>query len=273
MRLSQTVFREFTLAAVGLTVLAMGPKEMFAAAIPLGGGGVLNAGNMTGGLFAITSNAPCISFAGSSTCAGATTGISLSGTDPLFGTTGTIKDIGTTVPITAFKTANLTIAGGPAIFDLESIATPIGLPACTFTTISGSCSTGTFVFTQQSPNQVAFSFTTNEIGYLGLSGTGFTPYLGIFTTQLSGGLAGFGCVVGGAQTCTDTIGNILILEATAAQTTAAGLGAIGQSGTFKATWSTTESPTTTATPEPISLVLFGSGLVGVALYSRRFRRS
>src|SRR5260370_242061 len=134
---------------------------------------------------------------------------------------------------------NLTIAGGPAIFDLESIATPIGLPACTFTTISGSCSTGTFVFTQQSPNQVAFSFTTNEIGYLGLSGTGFTPYRGIFTTQLTGGLAGFGCVVGGAQTCTDTIGNILILEATAAQPAAAGLGAIVQSGTIKATWSTT----------------------------------
>jgi PEP-CTERM motif len=75
---------------------------------------------------------------------------------------------------------------------------------------------------------------------------------------------------------TVNIANIMIFEATAAQTTAAGLGPIGQGGTIKSTWSVTESPTTSSTPptpEPISFVLFGSGLVGVALYSRRFRRS
>jgi hypothetical protein len=274
MRLPKTVLREFTLAVVGLTVLAIGPKEMFANAIPLGGGGVLNASNMPGGLFAITTTAPCISFAAANTCAGATTGIAVSGTDPIFGTTGTIKDIGTSFPIVGFKTANLTIAGGPAIFDLENIVAPSGLPLCTFTTSSGSCSTGTFVFGQNSPTQVSFSFTTNENGYTVSSATGFTPYRGIFTTQLTGNLSAFGCTVSGAQTCTDTIGNILIFEATAAQTTAAGLGAIGQSGTFKSTWSATESPNaTTATPEPISFVLIGPGLVGVALYRRRFRCS
>jgi hypothetical protein len=248
---------------------------MFASAIPLGGGGVLNASNMTGGIVAITFNTPCISFSGASTCAGATTGISLSGTDPIFGTTGTIKDIGTALPITSFETANLTIAGGPTIFDLESIATPAGFPLCTFTTISGSCSTGTFVFTQSLANQISLSFTTNEIGYLGSSATGSTPYIGIFTSQLSGNLSAFGCVAAGVQTCTDTIANLMIFEATAAQTTAVGLGAIGQAGTIRSTWSVTESPTTNTapTPEPVSFVLIGSGLVGVALYNRRSRRS
>jgi len=268
MRLTQGMFRGLTFGAVSLSVLAIGSTNLFATAIPLGGGGVLNAANMTGGVVAVTSNAPCIAFSGASTCAGATTAIALSGTDPIFGTTGTIKDIGTSLPIASFKTASLT-AGGSAIFDLLSIATPTGFAACTFTTTSGSCSTGTFVFTQSSPSQVAASFTTNENGYLGSSTTGFTPYIGIFTSQLSGGLAQFGCVVSGAQTCTDTIANLLLFEATAAQTGAAGFGAIGQSGTVKSTWSVTESPTI---PEPVSMVLFGSGLVGLALV-RRYRRS
>lgn len=275
MRVLRIGLRRLTLTVVGSTVLAMGPTEMFADALPTGGGGILNVSNMPGGVVAITSNTPCIAFSGVSTCAGATTGITVSSTDPMFGTTGTIKDIGTSFPILSFKTANLTIAGGPAIFDLEDIVAPTGFSLCTFTTTSGSCSTGTFVFSEGSPSQVSISFQTNEIGYTGASSSGSTPYTGLFTTQLAGNLTEFGCVVSGAQTCTDTIANILIFEATAAQTTAAGLGAIGQSGTIKDTWSGTESPnlTVTATPEPSSLVLFGSVLAGIAVWSRRFRRA
>jgi len=257
MRLPKSVSRGFTFAMLALTALAVGPKEMFATAIPLGGGGVLSSSNMIGGVLAVTTYASCIAFSGASTCAGAITGTNVSSSDPIFGTNGTIKDIGTSFPIPAFKTANLTIAGGPAIFDLESIATPSGFAACTFTTVSGSCSTGTFVLTQSNANQISLSFTTNEIGYLGSSATGSTPYTGTFSTQLSGSLTAFGCVVSGAQTCTDTIANFLIFEATAAQTTAAGLGAIGQSGTIRTSWSATESPTTTTTPspEPSSFIL------------------
>ena len=264
MRLNRSVCRKLSQGAVALTALALVSPNLSALPIPIGGGGVLNASNMTGGVVAVTSNSPCIAFSGSSVCAGATTGIDLSGVDPIFGTSGTIKDIGTAFPITAFKTANLTIGGGPAIFDLLFIAAPSGFPLCTFATVAGSCSTGSLVLTQSSPTQVSIGFTTNEIGYLGSSATGSTPYIGIFTTQLSGNLLTFGCVVSGAQTCTDTIANILLFEATAAQTTAAGFGAVGQSGTVKSSWSATESPSiTSSTPEPISFVLFGSGLVGV----------
>jgi hypothetical protein len=263
--------RIFTFGAVSLSVLAIGSINLSATPIPLGGGGVLNAANMSGGVVAVTSNAPCIAFSGASTCAGATTGIDLSGTDPIFGTTGTIKDIGTSLPIASFKTANLTIGGGPAIFDLLGIQAPVGFSACVPGQTSGSCSTGTFVFTQSSSSQVSISFTTTENGYLGNSTTGFTPYQGVFTTQLSGNLLAFGCTVSGAQTCTDTISNILLFEATAAQTSALGLGAIGQSGTVKSTWSVTESPL--STPEPMSFLLLGSGLVAVAFAGRRYRRS
>lgn len=265
------IFHGRTFSATAFMMLAMGSSNLFATPIPLGGGGVLNGANMTGGVVALTSNSPCIAFSGSSVCAGAVTGIGISGVDPIFGTSGTIKDIGTALPETAFKTANLTIGGGPAIFDLLGIQTPSGFPLCTFTTVSGACSTGTFVFVQVG-SQVAISFTTNEVGYLGSSATGSSPYEGIFTAQLSGGLTQFGCVVSGAQTCTDTIANILIFQATAAQTTAAGLGAIGQSGTVRSSWSVTESPAAAvSTPEPFSFLMVGSGLAGVVLFARQAR--
>jgi len=81
---------------------------------------------------------------------------------------------------------------------------------------------------QASPNQVQVIFSVVEIGYTGSSATGSTPYEGIFTTQLSGGLGQFGCVVSATQTCTVTIGNILQFQAAG--------------GTIKSTWSATESP-------------------------------
>jgi hypothetical protein len=227
MRTTQTLFRRssLALAAVALTVLVMGPTNASAKALNLSGGGVLNAANAGtaagGKQVAVTTTPPCISFAGVTPCAtpAAITPIKTQSFDPMFGSTGTIKDVANTFPVVGFKTAALTVAGGPAIFDLINIPAPTGFPACTFTTTSGSCSTGTFILSQVAPNEVFITFTTTEIGYTGASATGFTPYIGVFTTQLSGSLANGAAV---------NIGNILIYQSTG--------------GAIKSTWSATESP-------------------------------
>jgi hypothetical protein len=211
-------------------VSAIGPTHGFAAPISLSGGGVLSAANVSGGLVALTSAPPCISFSGSATCAAipAVSPIAISNADPIFAATGTIKDVAAT-PLVSFKTANLTVPGGPAIFDLLSITAPSGFPTCTLATVGGSCSTGFLILSQVSATQVAVTFNTTEVGYTGSKADGFTPYQGVFTTQLSGGLAQFGCVSGGTQNCADTINNILQFQAAG--------------GTIRSTWSATESPT------------------------------
>jgi len=241
-----------------LALVAITPASVFATAIPLGGGGVLNLANLQGGVVGVsTTPTPCIAFSGNTATCNGTTGDAVSGTDPIFGLTGTIKDF-VSAPVTAFETVNLTIAGGPAIFDLVSVMTPSGFPACTITTNSGSCTTGSFVLTQSSPGQVTINLNLNLLGYLGSSGTGSTPYIGVFTTQLSGGLAQFGCAVTVTNDCTDTVGNVIQFE--------------GANGVIKSTWSATESPVT-GVPEPTSFILLGSGLLVLGMVRRTARRS
>jgi len=260
---------------MALTVLTVGPKVSSATPIPYATTGIMF-GTNSASLVAVTTNNPCISFAGASTCQAGSTGYDITPPgaigDPIFQSAGDpngqIKDIGTAFPITAFKTADLTIGGGPAIFDLVNIVTPTGYAACTFTTAAGSCSTGTFILSQNA-NSVGIQLTVNEFGYLGSIASGATPYEGIFTSQVIGSLAPYGCVSSGAQTCTATIANILLFEATSGQTNAAGLGTVGQSGTIRSSWSVQESPTGAPVPEPTTFVLIGGGLLGLGIAKRR----
>jgi hypothetical protein len=241
------------LASMGLALIVIAPN-VFATPIPITGTGDLIKNNSTA-LLSVSSNTPCIAFSGvAPACTGSATPFVVSGGDPIFkvGTTGTIKDI-VTAPITAFETVQLN-AGGPAIFDLLNIIAPTGLSACTFATNSGACSTGTFSFLQQTSTQVVISLALNEIGYVGSSTTGFTSYLGVFSTTLSGNIAG--CT--GAN-CADTIGNILLWEATAGHT-------------VSSSWSATQSPVSSV-PEPMTSSLMGVGLVGLGLISRRRKQS
>lgn len=233
-------------ASVGLAVIAITPN-VFATPIPIQGSGNLIKNNSTA-LLSVSSNTPCIAFSGiAPACSGTATPFVVSGGDPIFkvGTNGTIKDIAST-PITAFETVQLT-SGGPAIFDLLNIIAPTGLPACTTSTNSGACSSGTFSFLQQTPTQVVISLALNEIGYVG-SNTTFTPYLGVFSTTLSGSIAG--CT---GLNCSDTIGNILLWEA-------------GAGHTITSSWSATQSP---VVPEPATLSMMGIGLLGLGLMRRR----
>jgi len=245
--------------SMAFALIAMAPANMFATPIPLGGGGTLIKSNQTGSLLGVTSvPLQCIAFSGSSTCSGTTTTTFLvSGQDPIFATgpTGTIKDIGTTFPITSFETVSLTISGGPAIFDLEGIIPATGSP-CAPGQTSGSCSTGAFsIQTGSAANSVTIALSLSEIGYLGSSTTGSTAYEGIFQTTLIGNLSAY---TGGACTTAVNIGDILTCE--------------GAGHTIKSTWSGTQSPLP-GVPEPMTSSLMGIGLVGLGLIARRRKQS
>jgi len=260
---TKIAFRSLIPAAVTLVTLAMGASHASATPINLALGGVLNVSNTPGTLVGVTTVPMCISWSGSSTCSGNTPHPdSVSGSDPNYfmpGSAGTIEDL--SPPITTV--VNFETAGGGSLglgtvhFDLISLVTPSGFPVC-----NGSaqviCSTGLFILTQTSSNQVSISFSTVEEAYTGTSGVNYnaaTLYNGVFTTQLSGSLTQFGCM-GGASACTDTVANILNFE---------GLG-----GTISSTWSSTASPA--PAPEPVTFLLFGSGLLGVAMVGRRATR-
>ena len=239
-------------ASIGLALIAITPQNVFASLIPITGVGDLVKNNSTA-LLSVSSNTPCIAFSGIAPgCTGTATPFVVSGGDAIFSRTGggTIKDIAGT-PITAFETVQLT-SGGPAIFDLLNIIAPTGLPACTTSTNSGACTSGTFSFLQQTDTQVVVSLALNEIGYVGSKSTGFTSYKGVFSTTLSGNIAG--CT---GSNCSDTIANILAWEA-------------GAGHTITSSWAATQSPVS-GVPEPATLSMMGVGLLGLGLIRRRKR--
>jgi hypothetical protein len=270
--------------AITCVAVANLSTTLLADAIPLQTTGILNL-TAQASLVAVTTVTPCISFAGSPTCTANNTltqvdvGSGPLATDTVYKTgasQATIKDIPST-PVAAFIIAN-TNPSGSATFDLNFIVTPSGLGACSFGMTLGACSTGTFVFTQTDPNTVDINFTVDENAYVtGTSSAAFTHYTSKFSTAFApqGALIP-GCVnqEGAAgNNCTLTIGHILLFEAPAIATFVEnGVTVHGEAGTISANWSAQQTALGN-TPEPVSYLLFGSGLIALSIFGRRRSRS
>lgn len=281
---SPTRFSKLKFAATVIGALAVVPTNIFATALPLTDAGILTVAAQ-GNLVGVTTIPTCINWGGGSTCAGASHNMGVSGTSNLFSapSTGTIKDLSMFPPPTlvGFETVNGAgaIAGNIVTFDMTGVLIST-FGDCTSNAANNSCSPANspFTFSEDGTggpgSDVTIKFTvfldayTCPGGVAGTSGgcndtnTGFTLYKAQFSTDQSGTLNGSGACAGVAVDIT----NILNCEA------AAGPFAGMTPGTITATWSATESPVT-ATPEPISFILFGSGLIGVAVFGRRSRRA
>ena len=128
--------RMFAVAAA-LVSATLATPNVFAAAIPVGGGGVLQLSNLTGQLVGV--NASCINWGQPAACQ-TTTGIqdSVSGSDPALFTVGstaldTIKDLpfGVATPLVGFMTVQSPLPGGQVLFDLNSLVVPGAFGNCT----------------------------------------------------------------------------------------------------------------------------------------------
>ena len=259
--------KRLSLAGMCLTGLTAVTTNIFATPLPITDSGILQIGGLQGALVGVTSAPPCISWSGSPTCSGFTAHqMAVSGSSNLFSTsasaTDTIKDLPSFPPptLTDFETVlgAGTLAGQTIHFDLAHVFVngPTNVGNCSSNAALNSCTPANSPFTfsmDSTGQQLTISFSVLMDAYTGTNST-FTQYLGVFSTQQSGHFAGFGSCANAVADITDA----LTCEST--------------QGTITATWSATESPLA-GTPEPMSLALFGSGLIGLGLIGRRFRRS
>ncbi len=186
--------------------------------------------------------------------------------------TGTLNTVGSAV-VTASTINFLDIFGNPGQFDVSvpvsgafvgtggtvgtidpsiSLGTgPVtafmtvtsGVPPVIFDLESFTTSGGSAFALQQKGSGVGVTLTGNFLTYTGSFATGTTPYTGSFTTQIPG------------------------------TTVAAVLSTIAGGGAISASYSGTFVPTaTTGTPEPASMLMLGSGLLGIAFLSRRYAK-
>jgi len=273
LKMKKKLLQSLPLAALA-SFLAIAPGNIYATPIIVTGigtgpgSGNLSLANMAGTFVGVGGGVnPCLDFGYPAACQ-TVTGIqdSVSTMDTTSFTSGstaadTIKDVFLlgALPVVDFETVQSPLAGGVVNFDLTSIvtpATPVG-NNCTTYASNAVCSPGggsPFILTQegtaQNP-QVNVTFSVDLAAYTGTSATGTTPYIGIFSTNLSGTLpVTAGNPFSGAA---DTIPDVLQF--------------IADGGTITSTWSAQESAIT-GTPEPLSFFLLGSGLVALSLLGR-----
>lgn len=269
MRIQKVISQRLAMVALaGLVALA--PAHVFATALPIGSltppdSGELDISNISGTLVGVTSLPPCINWSGGTTCPTplTTTNFNVGGNSALFSTTASatdqIRNVGAPPPPT--ETTFETVLGGTAVggatvnFDLVSIVTNAGASAgnCTSNAALNTCTPhdSPFTFTENGTGTgIVISFEVLLDAYTGTSASGYTPYAAEFITPGISTFSGSGACAGQAASIT---------EVQACE---------GAGGTITAGFTATEQP---STPEPISIALFGSGLLALSLIGRRRR--
>lgn len=266
MRVTEKRFHRFTIGVAAFIGLALIPANVFATALIIPDQGVLQIANLSGTLVGVTTlPTNCINWSGGATCNSTAVNMGVSGTSSIFSapSTGMIWDVQSGVSLGTgglFETVTGAGAevGNTIDFNLNSLVVNTGatIGNCGSNAANNSCTpTGSpFTFAMDSTGtQLTISFTALLSGYTGTLASGSTAYRGLFSTQESGTVTGTGACNG----VTANITSVLSCEAA--------------NGTVQATWSAAESPS--ATPEPMSFILLGSGLLGLSVLGRRFRRS
>jgi hypothetical protein len=275
---------KLTILSLAAWAIAFQPTNILANPLPLSDSGILTVTSQ-GNLLDWTTTPACFNWGGGTGCAGATHNMAVTGATNLFSApaTGAIRDFSSFPPPTlvAFEAVNGagSLAGDIINFDMTgTMISPFG--DCTSNAAGNSCSPANSPFTLSEDgvggpgSDVTIKFTvflnaytcpggvTGTTGGCNSSNTLFTPYKAQFKFDVNGTMTGAGACSGVAADIT----NILNCENATGPFAGMTPGTITVDG-----WSATESPVTA--PEPAGFALFGSGLIGVFLFGRRFRRS